>query len=909
MRRAFRLPFSRSRIDRMVDAELRFHLEGRIEELIARGMTPEEAEAEARRRFGDYQLYRRQARSIDAQTVRERSRLELIDALRQELRHSARALLRAPAYSLIAIVTLSLGIGATTAIYTLLETALLRPLPYTDAGELVAVVHPARVPGTGDATWRLSAAGYFHFRAENRTLADLGVYSVGTSTITGEQSAERVWAALVTHSLLTTLRARPALGRLILPSDDRRGAPPVVVLGYDFWQRRFGGDPRIVGRMIQMSDGSAEVIGVAERGLDLPASIGGSDHGDVTRSRIDLWAPLGLDPARRPENAHYLFGIGRLRPGVSAAEAERDLQVLTARFPELFPTAYSKAFMDDYSFRTRVQPLRDEVLGESLARTIWILFAAVGLVLVIACANVANLFMVRLEARRRESAVRTALGASRAQMVMHYLSESLALCLAAGALAMLLADVGLTALLSLAPRDMPRLSEVELRWTSFAFAALLSLVIGLVLGVVPLARKGIDLATLRDGARGLGASRSQRIVRNLLVVGQVALALLLMASAGLLVRSVSHLRGVRPGLESAGVLVFEAALPRQSYDTQEKAAAFHREFQARLAALPGVQQVGATTFLPLEDFGHCAVVFREGRPYAPDEEPPCVSVPRVTPGFLRALGIQVRGRIPEWSDVDANTGAVVVTRALADRLWPGEDPIGKGINSGGIGNQPGFFRVVGVIPELRGHGLDKPPSEAVFYAAVPVRNAWLWEPMIAVTYAVRSSGGAPTAQLPAIRRILAELDPRIALANAQTLEEAVARSMARTSFIMTLMSVAASMALLLSAVGLYGVISYVVAQRRSEIGVRMALGARVPQIARLVVGQTIRLALAGTVLGLAAALAGTRLIRSLLFEVSPTDPVVLSLVALLLLAIAAAASFGPARRAASVDPVEALRSE
>jgi predicted permease len=494
-------------------------------------------------------------------------------------------------------------------------------------------------------------------------------------------------------------------------------------------------------------------------------------------------------------------------------------------------------------------------------------------------------------------------------MVIHYLSESLVLCVAAGLLAVLLAHVALTALLSMAPRDIPRLSEVELRWTAVAFAGALSLGIGLLLGVVPLARRSIDLATLRSGARGLGPSRQQRIVRNLLVVGQVALALLLLATAGLMIRSVSRLRGVRPGLDAHGVLVFEAVLPRRSYQTQEQAAAFHREFQTRVATLPGVLQVGATTFLPFKDFGNCAFVFREGKPYAPNEEPPCVSVPRVTPGLLRALGVQVRGRVPDWSDVDANTGAVVVTQALADRLWPGENPIGKGINSGGIGEHPGFFRVVGVIPELRGHGLDELPSEAVFYPAVPVRNAWLWEPMIGVTYAVRTSSMDPTEHLPAIRRILAELDPNIALANAQTMEETVDRSMARTSFIMTLLGIAAALALLLSAVGLYGVISYLVAQRRPEIGVRMALGARVSEIARLVVGQTMRLALAGILIGLAAALAGTRVIRSLLFEVSPTDPLVLSIVALVLLAIAGIASFGPARRAASVDPVEALRSE
>ena len=907
LRRVFRLPFSRKRSAREVDDELRFHLEGRIEEFIASGMTRSEAEAEARRRFGDYEGYRREASHIDERTMRDRNRLELLGNLARELRHSARALLRTPAFSLIAFVTLALGIGATTAIYSILEAVALRPLPYRGAEELVSVLHPTTVPGTGESKWGLSAAGYFYFREQNRTLADLGVYTTGHATVSGDGEAEQVRYGGVTHTIFTTLLASPEIGRLILANDDRPGAPQVVVLGYDFWRRRYGGDPAVVGRSIETGGGPFEIVGVTQPGFNLPKPGAFASGTDLTGFGVDLWVPLRLDPAARPVNSHQFSGIGRLAPGMTAEDAQRDLQALTDRLPELFPSAYSQTFFDEYRFRMGVRPLRDEVLGERITRTLWVLFGAVGVVLAIACGNVANLFLVRMEARRREAAVRTALGASRAQMAVHYLSESVLLALAAGAAGVLIAYAALGALLVMAPTDLPRLSEVELRWTAIAFAATISLIAGLVFGLFPLFRQALDTSTLREGARGLSASPRQRVVRNALVVTQVALALVLLACAGLMIRSFAHLRDVRPGLDPRGVLVFEIAIPSR-YGNMEEVAAFHRDFQTRLAALPGVQHVGAATGLPLRDYGvGCSVVFREGRPYGPNEEPPCVATPRATPGFFQALGIQVRGRVPEWSDVHANTGAVVVTRALGERLWPGEDPLGKGIISNTPGDQSGWYRVVGVVPELRAAGLDQPPTEAVFYPPVAVPNTWLWGPMRGVTYVVRTASSEPTSLVPSIRRTLGKMDRGVPVANARTMQDVIERSMSRASFIMLLLGIAAGVALLLSAVGIYGVISYVVAQRRSEIGVRIALGAGVSQVARLVVMQSVTLAVIGVLVGLLGALAGTRVIGSLLFEVSPTDPLVLALVVLVLLAIAVMASFAPARRAASVDPVEALR--
>ncbi|HKG94601.1 MAG TPA: ABC transporter permease [Gemmatimonadaceae bacterium] len=912
LRRGFRLPGARRRVRGEVDDELRFHLEGRIEDFVARGMTREQAEAEARRRFGDLDGYRRQACDIDHRIVRGRQRMDWMASFARETRRALRSLRRSPSFSLIAFVTLALGLGATTAIYTILEAVVLRPLPYRGAESLVSVMHPTTVPGTGESKWGMSAAGYFYFKRQNRTLADLAGYTTGYTTVAGragEGEAERVRYGGVTASVFGVLRARPAVGRLILPDDDRPGAATVAVLDYDFWRRRYGGDPAVVGRTVETSAGPVQVVGVAERGLNLPKPGPFEAANDLAGFHVDMWIPLQLDDTARAVNSHQYSGIARLEPGVRADEAQADLAALTRRLPELFPSAYSQGFMDEYHFRMGVIPLRDEVLGERITRTLWVLFAAVGLVLVIACANVANLFLVRMETRRRESAVRSALGADRAQMAVHYLAESLLLTATAGAAGVAVAWGALRLMLALAPGDIPRLGEVGLSWTAVAFAAALSIGAGLVFGLFPLQAR-VDMATLREGSRGLSASPRRRAVRDGLVVAQVALALMLLAGAGLMIRSFARLRGVQPGLDARGVLVFTVAIPGSKYKTSDDAAAFHRDFQARLAALPGVQEVGATTGLPLRDFGAgCAVVFREGRPYAPGEEAPCVAVPKATPGFFRALGIQVQGRAPDWSDVASRSGAIVVTKALADRLWPGEDPIGKGLNSGGMGPNVGWYRVVGVVPSLHAAGLDKPPTEMVFYPSVATPGTYLWGAMRGATYVLRTSSAQPTALVPSVRRLLSEIDPQVPLVNPGPMTGVVERSMARASFIMTLLSVAAGMALLLSAVGVYGVISYVVAQRRAEIGVRIALGARLSQVARLVVMQSVRLAVAGIAIGLAGALAGTRAIRSLLFEVSPTDPLVLAAVALVLLAIAVAASFAPARRAAGVNPVEALRGD
>ena len=910
-RRVFRLPTSRTRMERSVDEELQFHIEGRIREFMAQGMTRQEAETEARRRFGDFEDYAKQTRSIDETTMTHANRMELWETIAREVKHAARILLRAPAFSLIAFVTLATGIGATTAIYTVMEGVLFRPLPYPDPEELVAVMHPTSAPGSGPRNWGLASVGYFHYRENARSIKDLGAYRTGTISVADEgREAIEARMAQVTATLFTTLKARPHLGRLINAEDDRPGGPiGPVVLSYEFWQRQYGGDPSVVGRSIQTAlEKPLQVIGVAQPGLTLPKPGRFSSTSDLAGFGVDLWVSLNLDPAAR-QNNHALAGVARLAPGFTVADAQRELETLTSHFAELFPTVYSKRFLESYNFRVGVTSLLDEVLGPTVGKALWTLFSGVALVLLIACANVANLFLVRMEARRRESAIRGALGADRRHMAIHHLAESLMLTAAAGVTGLLLARVGIAAILSVAPRSIPRLAGVDLHWTSVMFALSLSIIAGLIFGLMPLLRWRVDVGTLRDGARGLTASGRQRRIRDGLVVAQVALALMLLVGAGLMVRSFLHLRAVKSGLDPSNVLTLSVSLPYRTYESMDKAAAFYKELDRRISALPGVVSVGGSTALPLRDFGSgCSVVFREKQPYAPGEGTPCVYTPPAIPGFFKTLGIQVRGREPEWSDVDGRTHAVVITDALAKRLWPGEDPIGKGIGSNGPTSE-WWYRIVGVVPELRAQGLDQPVSEVVFLAASPLfERQQNWGMINDVEIVVKVANGNPLGVYPAIRAIISEMDRTIPIANPTTMQTIVDRSMARTSFIMLLLGLSAGMALLLSAVGIYGVISYLVAQRRSEIGVRIALGAPVAGVLRLVLAQSVRLALLGVVIGLAGAVAGTRLLQSLLFEVRPNDPLVLAVVPVVLVAIAALASLAPARRAARVDPVEALKS-
>jgi predicted permease len=878
--------------DRDVAEEFEHHLAMRVEENIASGMTPGAARAEALQRFGNLEAFRAETRRIDEADLRARRRTEWLDAIGGELRRAARSLARTPAFSATACATLALGLGATITIFALLDAIVLHPLGYDDPARLVVIRHP--VPGVkaGDA-WNVSSAGYFHFRRETKTLAAIGAWDPWSPAVTTAGVTERARGAFVSASLLETLRFRPHLGRFISEDEERPGRQRTVMLSYEYWVRHFGADSNVIGRTMVVGETAMPIVAVLRKGDGLP------------EYHPDLYTAENLDPASTPQNYHHLRVIARLAPGATPDAAHAELEHFLGTFTKLYPTAYTPAFMNRAKFGVAVIPLRDDVL-HGIGKVLWTLFASVALVLLIAAANVANLFLVRADTRQREAAVRMALGAGRGRLAWQLFAESLVISLAAGAAAVAIAWGAIAMVAARAPNGLPRITEITLLPSTVAFAVVLSVVAAVVFAALQLARASGALGILRDGGRGLTITRRHQRVRGALIVWQLAFALVLLAAAGVMVRSVRHLRAVNPGFRAANVVVFNVTLPYSRYQDYPRVESFHRQLAERFATIAGVTDVGLGTTIPLDDPVGCSAVLTEDASTGGTSKGACIGTQLVGPGFFRTLRIPLNGTEQPWADVEAKVGGVVVTKALAERFWPGENAIGKGIKPSN--NRKPYYRVIGVTAvDLRDEGLDRPPMQAVFFPMLPMDSSFLWSPPNTIRFVLRAPNAAAGPIIGAARRIVAELDPGVLLAEPRTLDEIVARSTARVTFVMLLLVVAASMAVVLSAVGIYGVIAYVVGQRRAEIGIRMALGARPGEIVRMVARQSVRLALLGVALGLVGAVLTTRLLGSLLYEVKPTDPLTLVSGAALLLGVSVLAGWLPARKAARISPLEAMR--
>lgn len=821
--------------------------------------------------------------------------MDFIDGFRRDARHAVRALVRSPSFSFIAALTLALGLGATTTIFTLIDRVVLRPLPYPQSDRLIRL-STSWPKIKANEEYDISKGQYFFFKRNSAVLQDILMYDPGMLVVEadGTHAAERIAEVEVSATTFQMLGIGPEKGRLLTREDELvpDGDSRVALITHDYWQRRFGGDPNIVGKHLQTDEPTPlEIIGVLRPGASLP---------EVT---ADVWLRNHLDPNAPPQNNHTHRAIALLKPGVTIQSAAADLRRVQDRMQQTYPNVYAPAFLQRTGFSVRVSSLRDRVVGGTIVRALWLIFGAVGFVLLIAAANVANLFLVRIDARRREVAVRTALGADRRHLAAYFLTESLLLSAIAAILAVTIGYALLRVIVVLAPQTLPRLAEIRFDWRSVAFCFVMSGIVGIIFGILPLASAGLDVALLRDGGRGLTISKPRELARRGLVLAQIALAVVLLSGAALMVKSFAHLRSVRPGFDPSGVETMTVILP-QRYKTYQQAETFWRTFIQRVETIRGVVRAGAVDQLPLDGDVGCSGVIVDVT-NAAGESGNCMPMGIATPGFVETMGIRVQGAASTWSSLEAGTGQAIVTTAFAKRFWDGANPVGHRVTPFNLHNPP--FPIVAETQDILANGLQSPPIQEVYFSLLPPPGMQQWQVGNGLILVVKAPTLNSATLVRSIRGILAQVESQALVADIRPMESVVARSMAQTSFTMLLLLIAATIALVLSAVGIYGVVSFVVGQRRGEIGIRMALGAQLSDVSRLIVGQSATLAVAGVAIGLVLALGGTRLLRSLLFDVSPNDPMVLAGTAAALLVVALLASIGPVRRAARIDPVEAMR--
>ena len=801
-----------------------------------------------------------------------------------------------PGFTLLSLLTLAVVVGANVAIFAIVNAVLLRPLPLPDSERLVALRHAA--PGLAQLDeLPVSDALHFLYADESRTLESVAAYRDEQVSFTGPENPQRVEASSVTASFFDVLRTPPRLGRSFTAEEDRPGAAPVIVLSDGLWRSRFGAELGVVGRVVEIDGESVEVVGVMPPGFSF------------SQQEIDLWRPLRLDRENVQLGAFGINAVARIADGSTLGQVRAELGAMISNLVEIFPDEGAAPILANAGFRPLVDPAREVVVGD-IEATLWILLGAVGFLLLIACANVANLFLVRSEARHGEVAIRAALGESRGRLAVSVLFESLGFGVAGGLLAFPLAELAVRLLVRFGPRELPRLDEISIDAAVLLFGLAVSVVAGLLFGLLPALRAGAVAAAghMTAGARGATVGRERQLARRGLVVVQVALALTLLVGSGLAVRSFQRLAAVDPGFDPVDVLAFGLSLPERDYESPEARLNLHREIVDSLRALPGAVDASAASTVPLSGevsgSGHTI----EGRPLADGEVPPVFMVKRVAPGYFDTLRIGlVEGRVFDRLDGEREAPVAIVSRSLARTHWPGESALGKGIRLGGPPDEEGeqWSRVVGVVDDVHELNLHEDPPEMAYY---PLPGITGGEATPAVMrYLVRGPNAA--ARSGAVREAVRGLDPSLPIAEIETLETLVGRARGTRAFVMALLAVSSGLALLLGSVGLYGVVAYMVAQRRREIAVRMAVGAQVTDVRRLVLTEAGALALLGALLGIGAAVVLTRRLQALLFETSPLDPVVFAAVSTLLIGVCLLASWLPARRAARIDPCTALRAE
>ena len=811
-----------------------------------------------------------------------------MESIIKDIRYGVRGLLRHPGFTAIVVITLALGIGASTAIFSVVDSVLLRRLPYRTAERIVAI----QELGPDGKRGQITSANFLDWRAQNTVFEHLAAIKVTTANLALSDQAERIDLAQTNTNFFDVFAITPQFGRLFIPADEVAGHAPVVIVSHTLWQRRFGSDPSLVGKPITLDGANYTVIGIAPPGFSYP-------------DKTELWLPpLRLVPELFPgqdvtqtRRMGYLAAVALLKPGVSLQQSASEMETITGRLRKQFPDSNNVRF-------NRVVSLHEHLVGET-NKLLWLLLGAVTFVLLIGCANVANLLLASGASRHKEMAIRAALGASRWRVMRQLFTESTILALTGGAVGLLVAFWGLSAITKLLPTNFPRLSEIriDLRILGFTFAA--SVLTGILFGLAPalqISRPNVQDA-IKETGRGTFGSRRQSRFRQALIVAEVALSVVLLVGAGLLFRSFMHLQSVETGFSSQQVLTAKLTPTGPNYRTNADGWRFYTPVIEKLSNTPGVQDAGIINTLPL-DKGPTSGFRVEGRPVTTPDKWPSVNYRVVSPNYFRAMGVPVlQGRTYTDRDGDNAPRVMIVNQKLVHDIFPGEDPIGKRITFGNVDDnqQPIWWEIVGVVANIRSVELREEPMPELYFSALQD----LWPNMSLV---VRSSV-EPSSLSASVRQIVNEVDKSVPVSNVKTMDHVVSESIMQPRFNLFLLGLFSTVAMLLSAAGIYGVTSYTVTQRTHELGIRIALGAQISDVLKMILGQGMAVIGVGLVLGLAAAFALMRLLRSLLFGVGENDPLTFAVISLVLLLVALAACYIPARRATKVDPLVALRYE
>jgi putative ABC transport system permease protein len=808
-----------------------------------------------------------------------------METFAQDFRYGVRMLAKKPGLTTLIVLTLALGVGANTAIFSVVNAVLLRDLPYEDPGRLVAVWENNRPRNRVRNV--VGPANFLSWKDQNTVFEDLAAYYSTRVNLTGVEDPEEIAFQMVTPNFFSLLGVPAAKGRVFGPEDNVDGSN-VVILSHGLWQRRYGGDPDIVGKTIALNGMPQTVVGVMPSDFNFVIQ-----EGALAKGRPELWTPFVFNEQHRTPRGRFMTAFGRLKPGVSVEQAQAEMSAVAARLEQQWPEF-------DTGWGVNLVPLQEQQVG-SVRTALLVLFGAVGFVLLIACANVANLLLMRAAVRKKEIALRSALGADRWRIIRQLLTESVLLAGLGGLLGLLFASWGVTGLLALAPEDLAGITQIQLDYRVLAFTFGVSLLTGLVFGIAPAleaSRTDVNEA-LKEGGKSATADRRTHRLRNVLVVSEIALAIVLLIGSGLLIRSFAGLQSVDPGFDAENLLTVRLSLPQSKYPEDHQATAFFRQLVDRVGALPGVRSASAINFLPYTGPGAATRFAVEGRPAPPPGEEPTTEVSVIDPEYFRTMRIPLLvGRTFTTRESIEASRVAIVNEAMVRQHFQGEDPIGKRVKVN-MADEPQWTEIVGVVKDVRNQALDRDPRPMVFLPHAELPYSFM-------TIVARTDSD-PLALAAAVKREVLAMDRDQPVAEARPMTAWLSESVARARFNTLLLAIFAAVALLLAVVGIYGVLSYSVTERSQEIGIRMALGAQREHVVRMVVGQAMILAAVGVAAGLAAAFALNRLVSSLLYNVSATDALTYVLVAAVFLVVALLASMLPARRAVNVDPMVTLR--